>query len=82
VPALLGQKKDAVLTSAGVDLLNTAFSDYLDPQNPQNPVLVFSANGDVSPNPSQNNRIVFDWQACIRVNVVIEQTLEVPEPPL
>ncbi len=80
VVGLLGQKKDAALTSAGVALLNDALADYL---GGQEPVIEFTVNnGDVNPNPSQGDPIVFNWRACLRINVVIEQTVDVPEPPL
>ncbi len=68
----------ADLTPAGVDLLNTALDDFT---NNQNPVLVFTVqNGSVSPGPSAQDPIEFKWKACAVMHVVVEQSLDVPDP--
>jgi hypothetical protein len=68
----------ATLNEDGVDLLHRATDDYLDGQYP---VLIFKVqNGSVAPVPTTEVPLVFDWEACFGVYVIIEQEYEVPDP--
>ena len=74
-----GVRTVAALNEDGVDLLHRAIDDYL--LNDERPVLIFTVqNGDCSPNPSVGDPLVFDWEACFGLYVIIEQEYEVPDP--
>ena len=67
----------ATLNAEGVDLFNRALDDYLDGDNP---VLEFTVvNGDVEPAPSELDALEFDWQACLKMYVIVEEDYEVPD---
>ena len=68
----------AVLDTAGVSVLNEAFQDYLDGAYP---ILVFEVNnGSVEQEPSEIDPLVFTWEACIKIHVLYQEELEVPDP--
>jgi len=66
----------ADLNAAGVAILNDAINDYI---SGMNPVLVFrldTTTGDVDPDPSPADSLIFDWKACIKLQLVSELELE------
>jgi hypothetical protein len=74
----LGKKISAPLETAGVNLINQALQDFLDGQNP---VLTFTINnGTTTPTPSVSDPMIFDWRAWLAIQVIIEETVEVPDP--
>jgi len=75
----LGQKIPAPLEPAAVDLMNTALDDFL---NGSDPVLTFTVvNGSVGPTPPTDvDRMIFDWRAWLNIQVILEETVEVPDP--
>lgn len=77
--ALVGVKDPQPLNAAGVALLNQALADFL---NGENPVLTFDATGDITPDPSMSNPLDMIWKAWITINIKMQETLEVPEPPI
>jgi hypothetical protein len=59
----------AVLDPAGVELINQALEDYI--ADTADPVLEFSVeNGDVNPDPSAQDMLVFDWTGCVGIHIV------------
>ncbi|MGD9140483.1 MAG: hypothetical protein PVJ42_02995 [bacterium] len=67
----------AELHPDGVDVLNTALEDFL---NGQQPVLKFTVdNGTTTPEPSSSDRIVFDWQTCIKIQLIYAEEFEFPD---
>jgi hypothetical protein len=79
VPDALGRRIPAQLHPAGVDIMNQALTQYI--AGTHNPVLEFTVvNGDVSPDPTPANPIVFDWKAWLVIHVILEDTFEVPDP--
>ena len=79
VQQALGQKYPAPLNAAGVAVIDTALADFL---RGANPTLQFEVvNDSVTPQPTVQDSMVFDWMACITVQVVIETTVEnIPDP--
>ena len=78
IQASLGVVNAVPLNSGGVDVINDALQDFI---NGLNPVIRFTVNnGSVSPTPSTSDPIVFDWEACIFTQVIVSQTLDVPDP--
>jgi len=68
----------AELHPDGVDVLNTALEDFL---NGQQPVLKFTVdNGTTTPEPGPSDRIVFDWQTCIKMQLIYAEEFEFPDP--
>ena len=68
-----------MLDAAGVELLNQALEDYI--AGTADPVLEFAVeNGDVDPNPSVQDMLVFDWRGCVAIHIVAGVSLEVPDP--
>jgi hypothetical protein len=68
----------ASLDADGVQVINDALADYL---NGGYPMLRFEVvNGDVSPTPSEADRLVFTWESCIKVHILYQEELEVPDP--
>lgn len=62
------------LNASGVDLINDAIQDYIDGQDP---VLLFKVvNGDCDPSPSSEDRLVFEWQACVYYYAVVLDSLD------
>ncbi len=74
----LGTAIAASLNSEGVELLNNALDDYIAGASP---VISFEVvNGDVEPDPSSSDRLVFTWQACVTLHIIVVETIEVPDP--
>lgn len=68
----------APLTADGVALIKQAIDDYLAGDSP---ILEFEVNNDgVSPGPTVLDPMAFDLQAWLTLHVVIERTVEVPDP--
>lgn len=79
VLAALNNSVPAILDPAGVELLNDALEDYI--TGTADPVIEFSVeNGDVEPNPSVSDMLVFDWRGCVAIHIVAGISLEVPDP--
>ena len=77
IPAALGVNVAATLNSAGVDLLNQALADYIEGGYP---VLIFTVvSGGVTPAPTPSSPMIFDWQACIKMQIVVEEDVELPQ---
>ncbi len=75
VPGLLHNKKPVDLNAAGVDLMNDALQAFLDGANP---VLRFTITfGDISPDPTEQDRMIFSWKAYLLMNIVLSDTIEV-----
>jgi hypothetical protein len=78
VQKALHKKINATLVGAGVDVINQALSDFIDGVDP---VLEFTVdNGSVTPSPSDQDRIIFNWRACIVIHVIVEDSVELPDP--
>lgn len=78
VQAALGQKIPATLEAGGVALINQALDDFLANANP---VLTFTiVNGSVAPSPSASDHMIFDWRAWLAIQVIINESVEVPDP--
>jgi hypothetical protein len=79
--SLLGAQAEPIVASLhteGVNIVDQALEDYL---NGQSPMLRFSVNnGSVDPAPSELDPLVFTWEACIRIHIVYQEDLEVPDP--
>jgi hypothetical protein len=68
----------AALSLGGVSVVNEALQAYLDGDYP---MLRFEVNnGSVAPEPSPSDRLVFKWEACIKIHVLYQEELEVPDP--
>jgi hypothetical protein len=68
----------AELHEDGVGVLNAALADFLAGQLP---VLKFTVdNGTTSPEPSAADRIVFDWQTCIKMHILYVEEFDFPDP--
>ena len=81
VMALEGVEVTVPLDPAGVALINQALEDFL---NGENPVLVFtvvSTTDDITPDPTPDNMMIFDWKACIVGQIVLSDTVSVPDWP-
>jgi hypothetical protein len=75
----LGQRIVADLDSAGVAVLHRAFDDYIDDPDAY-PELEFNVhNGVVTPTPSGTDTMKFDWTAWLLIDVVVRDTLELPD---
>jgi hypothetical protein len=79
VQGALGKKLPATLESAGVDLINTALQDFLDGQ-PTVQLTFTIENGSTTPVPSVSDPMIFDWRAWLAIQVILDQTVEVPDP--
>jgi hypothetical protein len=78
VQGLLGDKKSAPLQPAAVDLINQALQDFL---GGTDPVLTFTiVNGTTTPTPSVEDPMIFDWRAWLAIQVIVEESVEVPDP--
>jgi hypothetical protein len=76
--AALGREVPATMHEAGVAIVDQALQDFLDGYWPE---LTFAVeNGDVDPSPSSTNRLVFTWKVCIKLQMVIEEEVETPDP--
>jgi hypothetical protein len=70
----------ADLNRAGVEIMNQALVDYID--NDMFPVLTFEVVNDaVDPVPTSEDRLVFTWEACIQLHIVVEEDVELPDWP-
>ena len=80
VQAALGKKISAPLEPLGVDLINDALDDFIN--NNANPVLTFEVqHGTILPNtPTPSDPMVFDWRAWLAIQVILPQSVEVPDP--
>ena len=68
----------ATLDAEGVYLINRALNDF---RSGMDPVLRFTVHSeDVVPDPSPSDALVFDWEACIVIQVVTEEDFEQPDP--
>lgn len=78
VQAALGRKIPVPLETDAVTLMNQALQDFL---NGDNPVLTFTVvNDSVTPEPSGTDRMIFDWRAWLAIQVVVDETVNVPDP--
>ena len=76
--AAVGIETSLGLNSAGVGVMNRALSAFLADSLP---VLIFTVNNSgVSPKPSKTDRIIFDWKACLSMQIVTKADIEVPDP--
>jgi hypothetical protein len=67
----------AELHGDGVELLNTALEDFLAGAMPE---LKFTVeNGTTVPPPGESNRLVFDWQTCIKIQFIYVEEFEFPD---
>jgi hypothetical protein len=78
VPGSLHNPQTAAITAAGADIINQAFEDFLAGANPEFTFIV--VNGDCEPNPEPENRIVFNWTACLQVQLIGTTTADIFEP--
>lgn len=75
----VGQRIVADLDSAGVAVLHRAFDDYI--FHGLDPELQFDVHsGVVDPVPSEADTMKFDWTAWLLIDVVVRDTLELPDP--
>ncbi len=78
VQAALGREIPANMNGAGVAIVDQALQDFLDGYWPE---LTFAVeNGDVDRSPSSTDRLVFTWKVCIKLQMVIEEEVETPDP--
>jgi len=78
IPAALGVTIPATLNSAGVEILNQALYDYI--HSGAHPVMTFTVvSGGVTPAPTPSSRMIFGWKGCIKLQVVVEESVELPE---
>ncbi len=77
-PGVVGIVYNAPLNGAGVALINRAFADYLDWENP---TLIFTTEQDtVTPTPSDETPLLFKWEGCIQIQIIIPHEGEYPDP--
>ena len=70
----------ADLDPDGVDIINQAFIDFIAGADPI--LLLTVYNGDVEPDPTGTDPIVFSWDACLTVQIVTTIELENVYNPL
>ncbi len=64
----------ADLNDKGVAIIDRALADFI---NGMNPILIITVNnGNVDIDPTPADPIVFDWEACIVIQVITQQELE------
>ena len=73
----------ASLDAAGVAVFNGALDSFI--ANKDNPsytiVLTFTTENDaVTPEPTPEDPLDFTWTACLRIQVIYEETFELPDP--
>jgi len=74
VEAALGVHIPADLNPKGVAIVDRALEDFI---SGIKPVLIFTVhNGSVTTDPSPADPIVFDWEACIVIQVITQEELE------
>jgi hypothetical protein len=76
--ATLGVDVTADLEPGGVTILDDALQDFLAGANPVLTFTVVSETGDVDPDPSPSDPLVFDWKACITIHVTMDEDFEGP----
>jgi len=73
----LGVTVPATLNGDGVSMLNQALTDYI---NWGNPILTFTVvSGGVTPAPAADDPMIFGWEACIKMQIVVEEDVDLPE---
>ncbi|MFH1501538.1 MAG: hypothetical protein ABIG03_00690 [Candidatus Eisenbacteria bacterium] len=73
-----GVAKYADLNQDGIAVMHEAIADYKD--DLADPIVTFRVeNGDVTPDPSGIDPIEFEWRACLRIYVVVEETYDWPD---
>jgi len=82
VAAALGKKIKAPLTTPSVDLLQAAANDWL---TGASPILVAklkngTARSPQNTPPDASDRIIFSWRLWVKVQVVLEDSVELPDP--
>ena len=78
IQGALGQKIATPLQAGGVNLVNAALQDFLDGGSPS---LIFSINNSATtPTPSLLDPMIFDWRSWFAIQVIINETVEVPDP--
>jgi hypothetical protein len=78
IEAAMGKRIAAPLEDAGVIVINDAMDDF---RTGSSPVLKLKLlGGDVTPDPSVGDPIVFTWKAWLTLQLVVEQKLDVPDP--
>jgi hypothetical protein len=78
VAEALNNTKKAKLKGDGVSLLNAALHDYI--HNGAFPSITFTVvSGGVTPEPTPANPMIFSWQACIKLHIIFEEEVELPE---
>jgi hypothetical protein len=78
IQGAIGDKIAAPLQAPGVNLVNAALQDFLDGEDP---ALIFSINNETTtPAPSDADPMIFDWRAWLAIQVIINSTVEVPDP--
>lgn len=76
--AALGTRTRVSLAPAGTGVLERALDSF---RLGTDPSLLFEINnGTVDPPPSSVDSLIFDWNACIVLHVIVAQELEVPDP--
>lgn len=78
VAAALDARLPQTLQAGGVDAINGALANFLAGGTPT--VTLRIENGDVDPNPSAGDPIVFTWKIWLTIQVTGEETLDVPDP--
>lgn len=76
---VFGEPKYADLAAAGVAILNGALASFLaDPYSPI--ILTFEVDNDtVTPAPTPSDPLDFVWEACVKIQIIYEETFEMPE---
>ena len=78
VQAALNQRLPQTLETAGVDVINGALESFIAGGSP---VLTLQIeNGNVVPSPTVGDPIVFTWKIWLTIQVIAEETLDVPDP--
>jgi hypothetical protein len=73
-----GVAKYADLNQDGVDEMHEAIDVYLNDTG--SPIVTFRVeNGDVTPDPTVLDPIEFDWRACIKIYVIVEEEYDWPD---
>ena len=81
VASLVGVEETVPLHPAGVALINQALADFLAGENPVLVFTVVSTTDDIDPDPTPDNRMIFDWKAFIVGQIVLSDTVSVPDWP-
>jgi hypothetical protein len=69
------------LHDGGVAIINQALEDFLEPPYTTYPAFrLVVLNGDCDPNPSANDRIIFEWLACLQVQLVGTKSTDALDP--